>query len=166
MKKLAIVYGLGGGWLDPRGGEDYLLARCKAVGLAVPDKPFSYSDSQDIHDFLREADWRGIVGDSAGATFMGQYATDLKPLRIDYVVGFQPSADMGLGSTVFLPTNIAYAHVIRDPFWMDTGGLGWAKWVAQRPTILVETDHRGAHPDDYGPMQDLIFAEIKMKAGV
>lgn len=166
LRKVAIIYGLGGGWLDPTGGEATLLARCKAAGFIVPPAPFDYTDSQDIHDFLLDADWRAAIGDSAGATFMGEYCESLKPLRIDYVAGFQPSADMGLGATIPLPTNIAYAHVIRDSNWADTGGLGWAKWVPSAPTVFVETDHRGAHPDDTGPMQDLIFAELKMKAGV
>jgi hypothetical protein len=166
IRKLAIIYGLGGGWLDPRGGEDYLLSRCKAAGFYVPAIPFDYANSQGILNWLKDADWRGLIGDSAGATFAGQYAQSIAPLKLDYLAGFQPSADMGIGSTISIPTNVVYAHVIRDPDWIDTAGLGWATWVVSKPTMLVETDHRGAHPDDFGAMQDLIFAEVKQKAGL
>jgi hypothetical protein len=38
--------------------------------------------------------------------------------------------------------------------------------VVSKSTTLVVTEHRGAHPDDFGPMQDLIFAEVKQKAGL
>lgn len=166
MKKLAIVYGLGGGWLDPKGGEDYLLQRCKAAGFTVPEMPFDYNDTDGIYNFLVYADWRGVIGDSAGATYGGQYALNLKSDKLDYLAGFQPSVWMGLGPDIQIPTNVVYAHVVRDPDWIDTAGLGWAKWITTKPTIFVETDHRGAHPDDFGPMQDLIFAEVKQKAGL
>lgn len=165
--KLAIVYGLGGGWLDPKGGENYLLSRCRAVGFTVPATPFAYTDTKGIYDFLEGwCEWRGLIGDSAGATFAGQYAQSLGSTKLDYLAGFQPSADMGIGSSITIPTNVVYAHCVRDPDWIDTGGLGWAKWITSKPTVFIETDHRGAHPDDYGTMQDLIFAEVKQKAGL
>lgn len=165
--KLAIVYGLGGGWLDPKGGENYLLGRCASVGFIVPMKPFAYSDSQGIYDFLKDADWRGSIGDSFGADYE---VNDFGDLTINYCAGFQPSmyaTDVRNG-IITLPANIEYAHCIRDSVWVDTGGLGFAQWVAADPkkTTVVTTDHRGAHPDDYGPMQDLIFAEVKQKAGL
>lgn len=166
VKKLAIVYGLGGGWLDPKGGEDYLLQRCKAVGFEVPSQPFDYTDSQGIYTFLKDADWRGLIGDSAGASYAGQYAQSLAPLLVNYLAGFQPSVWMGLGATIAIPSNVIYAHCIRDPDWVDTTGLGYAEWVTAKPTTLVTTEHRGAHPDDFGAMQDLIFAEVKQKAGL
>lgn len=166
IRKLAIVYGLGGGWLDPKGGEDYLLQRCKAVGFTVPAVPFDYTNSQGIHDWLTDGDWRGLIGDSAGASFAGQYATSLGTTKVDYLAGFQPSPYMGLGEYIQIPTNVVYAHDIRDPDWVDTGGLGYAQWQVTKPTTLITTEHRGAHPDDFGAMQDLIFAEVKMKAGV
>jgi len=167
IRKLAIVFGLGGGWLDPKGGDVYLLARSKAAGFTVPDVPFDYSDSQGIYDFLKDADWRGSVGDSFGADYEVNYFGNLP---IDYCAGFQPSmyADDVRDGTITLPTNIRYAHCIRDPDWVDTGGLGFAQWVTADPkkTTLIMTEHCGAHPDNYGPMQDLIFAELKMKAGL
>ena len=166
IRKLAIVYGLGGGWLDPRGGEDTLRQRCAAVGFTVPPMPFDYTDSQGIYNFLHDADWRGLIGDSAGASYAGRYAQSIAPTKLDYLAGFQPSIWMGLWSDISIPPNVIYAHVVRDPDWIDTQGLGYAQWIVSKPTTLVVTEHRGAHPDDYGPMQDLIFAEVKMKGGL
>ena len=168
IRKVAIIFGLGGGWLDPRGGEVYLLARAKASGFVVPDQPFSYDDSQGVYNFLKDADWRAIIGDSFGADFGPQYAGSLP--KVDYLAGFQPSmyaTDIRNG-TITVPSNVVVAHCVRDPVWIDTGGLGYATWVAENPkkTRLLITEHRGAHPDDTGYAQDLIFAELKQLAGV
>jgi hypothetical protein len=168
IRKIAIIFGLGGSWLDPKGGEVYLLARLKAIGIIVPAVPFDYSDSQGVHDFLKQADWRGIVGDSFGACFGPQYAGSLAPAEVAYLAGFQPSVYSTLGpGPITVPTNVRTAHCIRDPDWIDTGGLGYAQWVAADPkkTRLLTTEHRGAHPDDTGYAQDLVFAEIKQLTG-
>lgn len=174
-RKVAIIFGLGGSWLDPRGGEVYLLARCKAFGFIVPPAPFAYSDSQGVFDFLKDADWRAIIGDSFGACFGPDYARSLAPRRIDFLAGFQPSVyssnirALSDGTKYIpIPANVATAHVVRDPAWLDTGGLGYAKWIVDDPkqTRLLETDHRAAHPDDTGYAQDLIFSELKRHAGV
>lgn len=168
IRKLALIYGLGGGWLDPPAGERYLLDRAKAVGFTVPEQPFGYSDSQGVYDFLKDADWRGIVGDSFGACFGPVYAGNLKPQWVNYLAGFQPSVYSTLGpGPITVPANVITAHCVRDPDWIDTGGLGYAEWVAENPKVtrLVITEHRGAHPDDTGYAQDLIFAEIKSLVG-
>ncbi len=168
IRKVAIIYGLGGGWLDPAAGENYLLERCKAIGLIVPPQPFAYSDSQGVYDFLKHADWRGIIGDSFGACFGPQYAGNLAPATVDYLAGFQPSIYSTLGpGPLTVPANVKVAHCIRDPDWIDTAGFGYATWVAADPkkTRLIVTEHRGAHPDDTGYAQDLIFAEVKHLIG-
>jgi hypothetical protein len=166
IRKMAVVFGLGGGWLDPSGGEVYLLSRYKSIGLVVPDVPFIYSNSQGIYDFLKDADWRGSTADSFGADYE---VNDFGNLPIDYCAGFQPSmyADDVRNGVITLPANIKYAHCIRDSIWVQTGGLGYAKWIAANPktTTVVTTDHPGAHPDDFGVMQDLIFAEVKARIG-
>ncbi len=168
LRKIAIIFGLGGGWLDPRGGEVYLAERCKSIGLTVGG-PFSYTDGQGVYDFLKEADWRAIVGDSFGADFGPQYAGTLAPLKVDYLAGFQPSdyaaniqTDADGTKYIPVPANVLTAHCIRDPDWIDTGGLGYAAWKAvSKNTRLLITEHRGAHPDDTGYAQDLVFSEIK-----
>jgi hypothetical protein len=169
IRKVAIIFGLGGSWLDPQGGEVYLAQRCKAIGLDVGPSPFTYSDSQGVYDFLKSADWRAIIGDSFGADYGPQYAGNMAPVKIDYMAGFQPSmyADDVRNGTITVPANVVTAHCIRDPDWADTGGLGYAEWVAEnaKATRLLTTEHRGAHPDDTGYAQDLVFAEIKQLIG-
>jgi hypothetical protein len=168
IRKVAIIFGLGGGWLDPRAGEVSLLARLKALGLTVPDAPFNYDDGQGVYEFLKETDWRGIIGDSFGACFGPHYAGALAPHTVDYLAGFQPSIYSTLGpGPIAVPANVKTAHCIRDPDWIDTGGLGYATWVAADPkkTRLFITEHRGAHPDDTGYAQDLVFAEVKQLTG-
>lgn len=167
IRKVAIVYGLGGGWLDPAPGENYLLQRCKAAGFTVPATPFQYGDSQGIYDFLKAADWRAVIGDSFGASYPPQFVGQFG-FPIDYMAGFQPSIYAGSGETITVAANVKVAHCIRDPDWIDTGGLGYATWVAADPkkTRLLITEHRGAHPDDTGYAQDLVFDELKRLAGV
>ena len=162
-----MIEGLGFTWLDSNMGQVYLIERLKAVGFDTGDSPFHYTDSQGVFDFLKPATWRGSVGDSFGADYQ---VNDFGDLPVDYVAGFQPSmyaTDVRNG-IVTLPTNIKYAHCVRDPDWIDTGGLGFAKYVEadRKKTTLITTEHRGAHPDDTGVTQDMIFAELKMKAGL
>ena len=174
IRKIAILFGLGGSMFDPATGEVALVARCKAIGLDTGNSPFGYADSQGVYDHLKDADWRGIVGDSFGACFGPRYAGDLKPAKVDYIAGFQPSVYSSNIQTapdgtkyIPVPDNVVTAHVIRDPYWFDTGGLGYATWIADDPkkTRLLVTEHRGAHPDDWGYSQDLVFAEIKQLIG-
>ncbi len=165
-RKMAIIFGLGGGWLDPKEGEVYLLQRYRSIGLITPNTPFAYNQSQAIYEFLHDADWRGSTGDSFGADYQPTYFGNLP---IDYIAGFQPSmyaSDVRAGF-IDIPPNVKYAHCVRDPVWLDTGGLGYAKYIAVDPkkTTVVTTEHRGAHPDDFGVMQDLIFAEVKHRIG-
>lgn len=168
IRKVAIIFGLGGGWLDPKAGEVYLAERFKAIGLTVGG-PYAYTDSQGVYDFLKVADWRAIIGDSFGADYGPRFADDLAPVKIDYLAGFQPSmyANDVHDGQISIPRNVVTAHCIRDPDWVDTGGLGYATWVADNPktTRLLITEHRGAHPDDTGYAQDLVFAEVKQLIG-
>lgn len=170
MRKMAVVYGLGGSLFDPANGEVAIIPRYKGIGIATPDVPFNYTDSQAIHDFLKDADWRGITADSFGADYEVNYAPDLE---IDYAAGFAPSmyADNiryvnGIPS-VIVPANYEYAHAIRDPLWWQTLGLSYAQYVAADPkkTIVVNTIHQALHPDDFGYAQDLIFDEVRRRIG-
>jgi hypothetical protein len=173
-RKIAVIEGLGFKWLDSSSGQVYLIERLKVVGIDCGSSPFHYADSQGVYDFLKTADWRGIVGDSFGACFGPEYAGSLAPTKVDYVAGFQPSVyssniQTAADGTKFIPVpaNVVTAHCIRDPNWIDTGGLGYATWIADNPkaTRLLITDHPGAHPDDTGYTQDLVFAEIKSLVG-
>ncbi len=166
---VAVVFGLGGGALDPAGGESRLVARLKALGVDTGASPYQYYDTNGIVGLLRgtalgKAEFKAIVGDSLGACnapfFAQQYGH-----TVDYIAGFQPS-EYGMHAPV--PPNVVRAHCIYDPYWIDTWGLGHAKWElapGNRTTKLILTEHRGAHPDDWGYSQDLVFAEIKSLIG-
>jgi hypothetical protein len=164
-KKVAIIFGLGGQALDPAGGERYLATRLEAKGFTVGG-PYNDADSQAVFDFLNDKDatFRAIVGDSLGADYAPLYAKELKPVVIDYIGGFQPSmyATDVRGGKVTVPDNVKEARCIRNPNFVATGGLGFAKYVAENPkkTKLEETDLFVAHPDDWGVAQDLVFEDI------
>lgn len=157
----AVIYGLGGGWLDPASGENQLIARLKAIGVDTGGSPFQYYDSQGVYNFLEshQDEITIIVGDSLGACNAPGFAGSLK--TVSYIAGFQPS---WYGAHVPVPSSVKRAHCIYDPFWLDTGGLGAYEWVlapGNRTTKLLVTVHRGAHPDDYGITQDMVFDDIK-----
>lgn len=162
VKRIAVVYGLGGAWFDPPSGERQLVARLQQIGIDVAPAPFDYSDSQGIYEWLKDAQWRGIIGDSLGASYMPNYCEPLP--AVDYCAGFQPSVYASTvhdGNEITIPNNVKQAHCIRDPNWIDTGGLGYAIWVAGPLVKLEITEIRAPHPDDYGAAQDLIFNEVK-----
>lgn len=83
---------------------------------------------------------------------------------IDFVGGFQPSLyDPRVHNGVIaVPTNVVKAHCIYDPNFVDTGGLGAARYVLPpgSKTILTVTQHPGAHPDDWGVSQDMMFNDV------
>ena len=169
-KKIAILYGLGGSMFDPANGEALLMTRCRGLGLDVGDSPYSYDAGQAVYDFLKDADWCGIIGDSFGADYGPQYAGNLSPKTVNFLGGFQPSMyanDVRIGADgvgeILVPRNVAHARVFRDPLWAQTGGLGWATWVAanDKATDLKVLAHYGAHPDDWGYTQNIMFADIQ-----
>jgi len=161
--KIAVVYGLGGKIFDPPSGQAHLLDRLKEIGIEAAF--YEHYDSQGVYDFMKSpAEFRGIVGDSLGACnaplFAQQYGK-----RVDYIAGFQPSL-YGVHQPV--PSNVVRAHCIYDPYWIDTGGLGAYRWElapGNHTTKLIVTEHRGAHPDDWGYSQDMVFHEIKSLIG-
>jgi hypothetical protein len=118
--------------------------------------------------------WRGYAGDSLGAGSAGQYPGDIKG-DINFAAGFQPSDydirtikdDQG-NHIQIIAANIVRAHCIFDPNWIDTLGLGQTQWATAHgaKTILSNTKHPGAHPDDWGYSQDMIFNEIQGQTAV
>jgi len=162
---IAVVYGLGGAWFDPQAGENYLVSRLKAIGVETGNSPYQYNDSQGVYDLLHAApDFRGIIGDSLGACNAPLFAQQFSG-RVDYIAGFQPSV---YGNHVAVTPNVVRAHCIYDPYFVDTGGLGaycWELAAGNKTTKLMVTEHRGAHPDDYGYSQDIVFNEVKSLIG-
>jgi len=170
-KKIAIVFGAGGEVFDPANGEAVLTTRCKGIGLDVGASPYNYTDSQAIYEFLKDADWAGVVGDSFGADYAVDYARSLSPKKVDFIGGFQPSVYASNIETddpdgipyVVVPKNVIHARCFRDPLWIQTLGLGYATWKAEdkKATDLKVLEHYNAHPDDWGYTQNIMFADIQ-----
>jgi len=164
VARIAIVYGLGGAAFDPLSGERHLTARLQEIGVNTGESPYQHYDSQKVYNFLKEGValfFRGIIGDSLGACNAPLFAQNLYPLTVNYIAGFQPS-QYGIHCPV--PRNVEVAHCIYDPVWMDTFGLGaycWELAAGNHKTKLLVTQHRGAHPDDWGYSQELVFNEVK-----
>ncbi len=162
--RMVLMGGLGYPLTETVGGMPTFKNRLEALGMEV--LLIGWKDRQQCYDFLDNfTAWRGLAGDSLGAGSAAQYAGDQKGL-IQYVAGFQPSMDDARvihSGKIIVPANVERAHCIYDPYWIDTLGLGQGEYetVPKAKTVLLVTEHRGAHPDDWGYSQDIIFNEIK-----
>jgi len=161
-KRMALMGGMGFPVTETPGGMPRLKSRLEAIGFEV--LLVGWKDRQRVYDFMHAfTGWRGYAGDSLGAGSAGQYPGDAKG-EVDFAAGFQPSVyDARSHNKVqTIAANIVRAHCIYDPRWSDTLGLGNAVWETAHgsDTKLMVTQHHGAHPDDWGYSQDLIFNEI------
>jgi hypothetical protein len=84
---------------------------------------------------------------------------------VDFAGGFQPSdydarSHNGL---ITVAKNCKRAHAIFDPVWFQTMGLGHSRYTKafNAHTIILNTPHEGAHPDDWGFSQALMLASIQ-----
>jgi hypothetical protein len=149
-------------------GMPQLKTRLEAIGVTV--LLTSWKDRQSAYNFM--SGFVGIriyCGDSLGAGSAGQYPGDVKGTA-DFSAGFQPSDydarttkdDQG-NPIQIIAANIVRAHCIFDPNWIETIGLGQTQWTIAHgaKTVLSNTAHPGAHPDDWGYSQDLVFNEIQ-----
>lgn len=168
--RIAVMYGLGGAGVEwwPN-GERLLVQRLKTKGVDTGDSPWNWDDRQQVYNFLNGfTGFRGLIGDSLGAGSAAQYGADQKG-QIDYAGGFQPSiydsrVVIQPDGTKVIPVaaNVIRAHCVYDPDVADTGGLGAAQYAktSGAKTVVFVTQHRGAHPDDWGYSQDLLFNEV------
>lgn len=167
--RIVLMYGLGGASIEWWGtGERLFKTRLEALGAHV--LLVNWNQRQECYDFLHG--FNGFIataGDSLGAGSAAQYAGDLDR-QVDFVGGFQPSMDdtrtvhRGPGDGyIQLPHQVVRAHCFYDPVWYDTLGLGQCHYEVApgAKTVLLTTQHRGAHPDDWGYTQDIMFNELK-----
>ncbi len=161
--RMVLMGGMGFPATETPGGLPKLASRLEAIGVEV--LLIGWKARQEAYNCMNGfKGWRGYAGDSLGAGSAGQYPGDVKS-SVDFAAGFQPStydARSHNGIQV-IAANLVRAHCIYDPHWFDTMGLGQAHWQEAHgsKTILMLTQHRGAHPDDWGYSQDIIFNEIK-----
>lgn len=169
MSKIALVGGLGYPVTETEAGMPTLQQRFVAIGVTC--QIFTHLDSNGCYAFLKGySGFRAIIGDSLGAGAANRFAQDQGD-AIQFVGGFQPSNYDPLCKFdpttqlyyITVPSNVKVAHCIRDPNWIDTSGLGNATYErlpGDKQPCLV-TLHPGAHPDDWGYSQDLIFNQVK-----
>lgn len=165
--RIALMGGMGYPMTETSWGMPSFKTRLEALGAETI--LVNWSHRQEVYNFLDSANgFRALAGDSLGAGSAAQYAGDLKG-GVDFVAGFQPSAydERSHSGHITVAANVARAHCIYDPVWIDTMGLGYSQYITApgAKTILLVTQHRGAHPDDWGYSQDLIFYEIKKLIG-
>jgi hypothetical protein len=175
---IALIGGQGWPLTETLAGLPTFARRLAEMGVEV--QTFAHTARQAIRNFLDEAAdwhsvsghpwppgsfWRGLIGDSLGAGAAALYAGDVKG-PVAFVGGFQPSAWDPIGQgpltdrTIRVANNVLVAHCIWDPVFVDTAGLGNAHYVAGPTTRLILTEHRGAHPDDWGYAQDVMLEHI------
>jgi hypothetical protein len=173
IPRIALIGGQGYPLTETPAGLPTLKARLDANGVDTGAGPFSHMDRQRIRDWLHGYQgFRGLIGDSLGAGASAIYAGDLDG-EVDFIGGFQPSAwdPVGQGPIndriIIVAKNVKIAHCIWDPVFVDTAGLGNAHFVTATgsKTILTLTEHRGAHPDDWGYAQNLMFVHVIQVVG-
>lgn len=165
--KMVLMGGMGYPLTETPWGMPQLKKRLEAIGITI--WLGSWKDRQEAYDFAHGWEgWLGYAGDSLGAGSAAQYPGDVKR-PVQYVAGFQPSMwderakGNPRGYFITVAPNISRCHAIYDPDWIDTGGLGYCEYKPSvgAKTICLNTAHRGAHPDDWGWSQDIVFNEIK-----
>jgi hypothetical protein len=172
--RIALMGGMGFPLTETTWGMPQLRTRLEAIGATVI--LVSWNSREQVYNFLNGfKGFRGLCGDSLGAGSAAQYAGDLDGDNkaghmVDFVGGFQPSMDDKRQSNGYItvPGNVTRAHCIYDPYWLDTMGLGQAQYIITHnsATKLLVTQHRGAHPDDWGYSQTIMFNEIRDLIGV
>ena len=166
--RIALIGGQGYPITETQAGLPALKTRLNAAGVDTGAGPFPHTARQQIRDWLHGyKGFRGLIGDSLGAGASGIYAGDLDE-TVNFVGGFQPSAFDPVGQgpvmarTIAVAANVIEAHCIWNPWWVETGGLGNARYTisSKSKTRLTTTEHHGAHPDDWGWSQDLMFNHV------
>jgi hypothetical protein len=166
--RVALIGGQGYPLTETQAGLPTLKKRLNTVGIDTGQGPFKHTDRQQIRDWLYGfKGFRALIGDSLGAGVAALYAGDLDG-SVDFVGGFQPSAwdPVGQGPindrVIVVSFKVKVAHCIWNPSFVETGGLGNAHYVITpgSKTDLTTTEHHGAHPDDWGYAQDLMFNHL------
>jgi hypothetical protein len=166
--RIALIGGQGWPVTETAAGLPTLQQRLSAQGVEV--QTFAHDARQAIHDWLHgHSGFRALIGDSLGAGAAALYPGDLDG-SVNFAGGFQPSAWDPIGQgpitnrEIVVAKNVQVAHCIWDPVFLDTGGLGNAHYVVTpgAKTKLTLTQHQGAHPDDWGYSQDLMFDHVML----
>jgi hypothetical protein len=161
-KRVALMGGMGYPLTETPGGMPRLKSRLEKAGAEVI--LVNWAHRQEVYNFMHNfKGFRAYCGDSLGAGSAAQYPGDVTG-TVDFIAGFQPSVydARAHGGYIDVYKNVNVAHCIYDPVWVETLGLGHAQYRLPpgSKTKLIVTQHHGAHPDDWGWSQDLIFNEL------
>jgi hypothetical protein len=174
MSRVAVVYGQFGQIADPI-NLPHFNDRLKAAG--VETILVQHTDTQQVYDWLHGYPGKcGVVGASLGAGVAPIMAGYLKPQKVNFVGGFQPSdwdpvmhpVSIQSGSDVItkavtVPNNVLNALCFRNPVIGSTGGLGHATYVIDpdnQITDLRVVERVDVHPGDFGDAQDIMFNAV------
>lgn len=158
--RIVLFYGLGGSAIEWwANGERLLQKRFQDKGCDC--LLLNWDQRQEAYNYMHGfGGFRGYLGDSLGAGSAAQYPGDLST-PVHFSGGFQPSMDDARATKgiITVAKNVIQAHAIHDPVWLETMGLGQAQYekAADAKIVVMNTIHRGAHPDDWGYSQDLLF---------
>jgi len=156
--KIVLMGGMGYPVTETPWGMPRLKSRFEALGYEV--LLVNWAERQQVYNFVQGDGPLAYLGDSLGAGSAAQYPGDIKR-PVQFVGGFQPSEYDARSRNIQITVagNCELAHAVFDPWWMDTAGLGYARYAraADSKTIVLNTEHRGAHPDDWGWSQDLLY---------
>lgn len=161
--RIVLFYGLGGSAIEWWGnGERLLQKRFQQKGCDC--LLINWDQRQEAYNYMHGfAGYRAYLGDSLGAGSAAQFPADLAT-PVNFAGGFQPSMDDARAAhgLISVAKNVITAHAIHDPVWLDTMGLGQAQYIKTpgATTVVMNTEHRGAHPDDWGYSQDLLFHQV------
>ena len=163
MKARAVLmFGLGGGvvewWAN---GLRLLQTRFQSIG--VDTLLVNWDQRQEAYNFMSGfVGWRGYYGASLGAGSAAQYPCDVAG-GVNFAGGFQPSMDdtRAVQGEIAVAANVARAYCVRDPIWIDTAGLGQARFVVgpNAKTQILTMEQRMVHDDDWGTAQDWVYQE-------
>lgn len=172
--RVAVVFGQFGQVADPVNLPTFeqRLQKAGAETILV-----QHTDSQSVYNFLYGfAGFVGIVGASLGAGAAPIFAGYLKPAKVHFVGGFQPSdwdpvmhevsiqngTDL-ITRAVDVPATVLNALCFRNPVVATTAGLGHATYVlapGNTTTKLSVIERTDAHPGDFGIAQDTMFVHV------
>ncbi len=165
MKKarVALMGGMGFPVTETPWGLPALKTKLESLGAETI--LVNWSHRQEVYNFMHGYDGLRIyVGDSLGAGSAAQYPGDVDG-PVAFAGGFQPSVYDARchGGYIEVARHVDVAHCIYDPTWIETMGLGNAQYKVHpmSKTKLIITQHHGAHPDDWGTSQMIMFHHIQ-----
>lgn len=162
--RVALMGGMGYPLTETQAGMPTLKTRLETLAH-IEVLLVNWAERQQVYNFLHGFDgFRALAGDSLGAGSAAQYAGDLKG-DVQFVAGFQPSLydSRAVHGYITVAANVTRATCIYDPRWIDTMGLGNAQYIVAHgaKTKLMTIQHHGAHPDDWGWSQNVVFEQLK-----